>query len=94
MASARAASDEDADLADLAASYLKGFARAQGFSDGNKRTGLACALVLLALNGHALHVPPPELFALVMKVATNDADDAVVAAYFQTRMQPRGSGNR
>jgi death on curing protein len=90
----RAAYDEGADLADLAASHLVGFARAQGFNDGNKRTGLACALVFLALNGHALHVPPPELFTLVMRVATTEADDAVVAAYFRTRMEPREPGNR
>jgi death-on-curing protein len=43
----RWAYDQDADLADLAASYLVGFARSQGFDDGNKRTGLAPALVRL-----------------------------------------------
>lgn len=80
--------DDDADLADLAAAYLVGFTRVQGFSDGNKRTGLACALVFLALNGRALHVPPPELYALTMKVATNDADDDLVAAYFRERIPP------
>src|SRR3990172_7782378 len=73
---------ENADLADLAAGYLVGFARSQGFNDGNKRTGLACALVFLALNGAPLHVPPAEVYALTMVVANNQAGDDAVAAYF------------
>lgn len=78
--------DESADLADFAAAYLVGFARSQGFNDGNKRTGLACALVFLALNGAALHVNGAELYAITMKVATNQAGDAEVAAYLRGRL--------
>ena len=85
----RWAYDDEADLADLAASYLLGFARSQGFNDGNKRTGLACALVFLSLNGHDLHVPPKELYALTMQTATDQTDDQVVAAYLRNRMTPR-----
>ncbi len=85
----RWAYDEEADLADLAASYLVGFVRSQGFSDGNKRTGLAAALVFLRLNGHVLHVPGKELYALTMQVATNEADDEIVAAYLRSRMEAR-----
>jgi death on curing protein len=82
----RWAYDPNADLADLAASYLVGFARSQGFHDGNKRTGLACALVFLALNGAPFHVTPAELYALTMSVATGTADDGVVATYIRTRL--------
>jgi len=78
--------DDHADLADLAACYLVGFARSQGFRDGNKRTGLACALVFLALNGRRLHVDGRELYAITMAVATNAAGDAEVAAYFRSRL--------
>lgn len=85
----RWAYDDDADLADLAAGYLVGFARSQGFNDGNKRTALASALVFLTRNGYALHVPPAELYALTMRVATNDAEDDVVAAYFRSRAEPK-----
>ncbi len=80
---------ENADLADFAAAYLVGFARAQGFRDGNKRTGLACALVFLSLNDYELHVPPRELYALTMQAATGAADDQTVAAYLRDRMTPR-----
>ena len=84
----RWAYDNTADLADFAASYLVGFARSQGFNDGNKRTGLASALVFLRLNGHTLHVPGEELYALTMQVAIGEADDEVVAAYFRSRVNP------
>jgi death-on-curing protein len=70
-------------LSPAAAAYLAGYARSQGFRDGNKRTGLACALVFLALNGVSIHVPPAELYALAMAAANNQADDTVVAAYFR-----------
>ena len=79
--------DRSTDLADLAAVYLVGYAGSQGFSDGNKRTGLACALVFLALNGAPLHVPPAELYALTMAVANNRADTAAVAVYFRDRIK-------
>lgn len=83
----RWAYDEEANLADLAAAYLVGFGRSQGFNDGNKRTGLACALVFLRLNGYLLHVPGKDLYALTMQVATGEADDAVAAAYLRSRMR-------
>ena len=77
--------DDTADLADLAAAYLVGFARSQGFSDGNKRTGLSTALVFLALNGVRLHVPPEELYTLTMAIANNRADDSAAATYIRSR---------
>jgi death-on-curing protein len=82
----RWAYDDQADLADLAAAYLVGFARVQGFSDGNKRTGLACALVFLRLHGQELHVAPSALYALTMQAATGQANDELVAAYLREQM--------
>jgi len=86
----RWAYDADADIADFAAAYLVGFARAQGFRDGNKRAALATALVFLRLNGYELHVPPAELYALTMKAANKDVDDDVVAAYLRDRIVAHG----
>jgi len=86
----RWAYDPSADLADLAAAYLVGFARSQGFNDGNKRTGLACALVFLAMNGAVLHVPPLELYELTMAAATGKADDGGVSAYIRDGMTREG----
>ena len=78
--------DASADLADLAALYLVGLSQAQGFVDGNKRTGLACALVFLALNDAELHVDGAELYALTMRVAVNQADATEVATYLRARL--------
>lgn len=77
--------DPSADLADLAALYLVGLSQAQGFVDGNKRTGLACALVFLALNDAALHVEGAALYALTMRVAMTQAVAAEIATYFRAR---------
>jgi death-on-curing protein len=79
--------DPSADLADLAAAYLVAFTRSQGFRDGNKRTGLACALVVLALTDAALHVYGAELYAITMRVATNQAGDAEVSSYLRQHMR-------
>lgn len=78
--------DEGTDLADLAAAYLVGFARSQGFRDGNKRTGLSTALVFLGLNGVMLDVPPGELYALTMAIATGQGGDEMAASYFRSRL--------
>lgn len=78
--------DESADLADFAATYLVAFARSQGFADGNKRTGLACALVFLAVNGAVLHADAAELYSLTMRVATNQAGDAEVATFLRAQL--------
>ncbi|HEV7590607.1 MAG TPA: type II toxin-antitoxin system death-on-curing family toxin [Longimicrobium sp.] len=78
----------EVDLADLAAAYLYGFAQSQGFVDGNKRTGLAVALVFLAVNGKRLHVAGEELYRLTMSVADERIripEDAV-AAWFRERI--------
>jgi death-on-curing protein len=76
-------SDTTADHAALAAAYLFGFAQSQGFRDGNKRTGLACALVFLHLNDAPLHVPPAGLYALTMAVATGRADEGAAATFIR-----------
>jgi death-on-curing protein len=89
----RWAHDPAADMADLAAAYLVGFARSQGFNDGNKRTGLACALVFLALNRLAIHVPPAELFELTMSAATGRGDDASTAEYLRPRLVTSDPGS-
>lgn len=81
--------DPEADIADLVAAYMVGFARSQGFNDGNKRTGLAVALVFLRRNGYAIHVPGKELYALTVQVANQEAEVEIVAAYLRSRMEAR-----
>jgi len=81
----RWAYDKSADFTDLAALYLVSFAGTQGFNDGNKRTGLACALVFLELNGVSFEADPQELYELVLAVATHQAGDKDVATWLRQR---------
>ena len=77
------------DLAGLAAIYLVGLVSAHAFVDGNKRVGLAAALVFLALNRQPLHVPPLDLYALTMRVAMGRAKEARVATWLRRRLGTR-----
>ena len=79
------------DLAGLAAICLVGLVRAHAFADGNKRVGLAAALVFLALNRRPLHVPPVDLYALTMRVAMGRAKAAWVTAWLRRQL---GAPNR
>ena len=80
---------EDLDLADLGAAYLVGLAGAHGFVDGNKRIGTAAMLVFLAINRRPLHVPPAELYALVMSAATQRVTEGQVATWIRERWRAR-----
>ena len=62
------------------------FGRSQSFQDSNKRTGLTCGLVFLALDGSELYVPGAELYALTMAVAKRKAEGPVVAEYLRERL--------
>ena len=78
---------ESADLAEIAAMYLAGFAGSQGFNDGNKRTGVACALVFLVTNGLSVDsFSPGGLIEITMKVATGQANPEDVARFFRTEL--------
>lgn len=65
-------------LLEAAAQYLISIARNHPFVDGNKRTGTACMLVFLDLNGHELAMPPAHLFELVLNAATGNCDRAAI----------------
>ena len=75
------ANGEAKDIETLAACYLCGLSRQQGYLDGNKRTALGAMLVFLSMNGRKLVVPAPELYGVVIAAATNTADVTQVAAW-------------
>jgi death on curing protein len=79
--------EQSVDFADLAALYLVAFAGTQGFNDGNKRTGLACALVFLALNSVSFDPDPTELYELTLRVATHQIGDNDAAIWFRERLK-------
>lgn len=57
---------------DKSAYYLKAFADNQYFSDGNKRTGILCAVTLLDVNGFELTLDPIELYEYAMLIAKKE----------------------
>jgi len=71
------------DLFDVAASYAFHLAEAQAFIDGNKRTGVASALVFLAMNGVYAQPPKWELYLAMIDVAQKKKTKADLAAIFR-----------
>ncbi len=76
-----------ADLYDMAAAYLYHLAKNHPFVDGNKRTALIAALVFLDLNGVDVGSEAPDLFDLVVGVASGHVTK-VDAAHELRRLFP------
>lgn len=69
------------DLHQAGAQYLLSIARNHPFVDGNKRTGLACALVFLDLNDRPVEVEGASLFDAVLAAATGNSERDNLAAF-------------
>ncbi len=72
-----------ADVFEMTAAYLYHIVQNHPFVDGNKRTGLACAYVFLAINGYDLDCDPDELADMVLEVAKGGMDKVGVAAFLR-----------
>ncbi len=68
------------DLFDIAAAYAFHLAEAQAFIDGNKRTGMAAALVFLKSNGVPVLKATEELYQAMIAIAERRLDKAGLAA--------------
>jgi len=64
---------------DVAAAYAFHLAESQAFLDGNKRTGMAVALVFLAGNGVSVSKATDELYAAMIAIAERRIDKAELA---------------
>jgi len=76
------------DIAEMAAAYLFGFAASQGFVDGNKRTGAACATEFLERNGYQLNCNWEELYDITMDVSNKKKDKQQVADWIAAHLEP------
>lgn len=76
----------DADPAALAAAYCFGIAKAHGFIDGNKRTGLVTALTFLRLNGYAFRPDPAQGLEMVEGLAAGDVSEIAFANWLSNGM--------
>lgn len=79
-----------ADLFDQAAAYAFHICQNHPFIDGNKRVGLAAALVYLDLNGVELTDPEGKLYRLMMNVATGKAKKEDIAKAFRELAWKKG----
>lgn len=68
---------------DMAAAYLFRIVSNHPFIDGNKRTGLAAALVFLDMNGVELKVDEDAEIDLTLRVAKGEATKEQVPEYFR-----------
>jgi death-on-curing protein len=76
------------DLFEMAGAYLFHIVKNHPFIDGNKRTGLATALVFLDLNGYDLDMEDDLLYQLVLEVVENRADKGVIIRVFREGAKP------
>lgn len=69
-------SNEQAELAELAAAYAFGIARNHPSIDGNKRTSLLALYTFLGVNGVDFVVPEAEAAAMILALAAGEVDEA------------------
>jgi death on curing protein len=75
------------DVADLAAAYAVGIAKAHAFVDANKRTAWSTSQAFLDLNGFTLKTADdPAAVLLMVDIADDKIDQAAVAAWFRDRL--------
>lgn len=75
------------DVFDIAATYAHGIAEAQGYADGNKRTGVAAALIFLEVNGVKTQgVSDDELFSLMIGAAKRKVSRDDIAQTLRERL--------
>lgn len=70
-----------------AAGYLTYLVRDHVFEQGNKRIGLASALIFLAINGYKVNASNEELTGLVMKMASVGNTRESVEAFFDAHAE-------
>jgi death-on-curing protein len=78
----------DADVADLAADYLFGFATTQGFMDGNKRIAVVATIFFLEQNGWDVTFTDDLMYVVALAVAKGDLDRDGLAEILRTHMEP------
>jgi death-on-curing protein len=76
------------DLFDVAAAYAFHLAESQAFLDGNKRTGIAVALVFLRLNGVTVSRATDELYAAMIAIAEKRMGKPELAALLRGLGKP------
>lgn len=74
-----------ANLFECAASYIFGLAKNHGYHDANKRTAYMTGWTFLRVNGFSIRAAPTDIIQLMLDVATDVADESVIALWLQER---------
>ena len=80
---------EQPDVASLAASYGVGLAKNHAFVDGNKRAAFLAIGLFLMVNGFRLMATQAEATLTILDVAAGEIDEATLAQWIRTQIQPR-----
>ncbi len=79
--------NQDADLADMAADYMFGFATTQGFLDGNKRTALVATERFLRKNNWRTILTAKLMYLVAIAVARNELTRDELADVLRDHME-------
>jgi death-on-curing protein len=75
-------------LFEMAGAMMYSLIQNHAFIDGNKRVGVAAALVFLSINGVEIRQDDDALYRLAIAVATGVAWRGEIADYFKSRAEP------
>ena len=78
----------EAGLAEIAAAYAFGIAKAHAFVDGNKRTAFVTAVTFLRLNGYGFRPEPVEGVRMMERLASGEVSEAALADWLSVGMTP------
>lgn len=78
--------EPDTDLAELAAAYAFGLAKAHPFNDGNKRTAFLTAVIFLGLNGKDLDATEAEVVQAMTALAAGSLTETAMAKWIRERL--------
>lgn len=79
------------DLFEMAGAMMYSLIQNHAFLDGNKRVGVAAALVFLSINGVEIRQNDDELYRLAIAVATSVAWRGEIADYFKRCVEMPGA---
>ena len=79
-------SENDPDLAALAAAYAFGIASNHPFLDGNKRTAFVVCRVVLLLNGRDLNASREQKYLTFLRLASGDLSEEDLAAWLREHL--------
>lgn len=72
---------------EMAAAYAFHIIKDHAFIDGNKRTGLLCALVFLEMHGYVVDAQEELIYNLTISIANSGASKEEIASFFERYCQ-------